>query len=82
MIKGAKVREKAFDSPFVRDINRLAPCISSDGSDSFLNPFCFAGDDDNLGSLRCRLFGDCQTDSRRPTYDDHPLILETVFSWH
>jgi hypothetical protein len=82
MIKGAKVREKAFHSLFVGDVNRLALRISSDGLDRFLNSFCFAGDDDDLGSLRCRLFGDRETDSRRPTYDDHPLILETVFSWH
>jgi hypothetical protein len=82
VIKGVNVREKAFHRLLVEDVNRLSTYISSDGLDGFLNSFCFTGDDHDVGSLRCRLFGDCQTDPRRPADDDHPLILETVFSWH
>src|SRR5882757_1288752 len=82
VIKSANVREKAFHSLFVGDVNRLSLCFSSDRFNGFLNSFGAAGDDHNVGPLRCRLFGDCQADPRRPTYDDYPLILETVFSWH
>src|ERR1700758_3138324 len=78
VIKGANIREKALHSFFVGDVNCPSVCISSDRFNSLLNPFCVAGDDDDLGSLQCRLFGDCQTDTRRPTDDDHSLVLETV----
>src|SRR6202007_1540845 len=80
VIKGANLCEKALHSLFVGDVNRLSTYISSDSLDSFPNPFCFTGDDHDAGSLRYRVFGDRQTDPRRPTYDDHPLIVETVFS--
>jgi len=76
VIKGAKVREKTLDSLFVRDVNRLARGISTDGLDSFLNSFLLCWSDDD--SAPCDAASSATaTDSRRPTYDDHPLILET-----
>src|ERR1700732_3447385 len=76
VIKAAKVREKAFRSLFVGDVNRLSPCFSSDRLNRFLNSFGFAGDDHDLGSPRRRRFGHCQTDPRRSTYDDPPFFQE------
>jgi hypothetical protein len=77
-----RASRKGFPQPFRPARQPPVPCTSSDAVNGFLNSFCCAGDDHNLGSLRCRLFGDCRPNPRRPTYDNHPLILETAFSCH
>jgi hypothetical protein len=82
VIERTKLSEEGFHSPFVRRFNRLPLRFSTDAFNGFLNSFRTAGDDNDLGSLRCRLLGHCQTNPRRPTHHNHPLVLQTVSPIH
>src|SRR6202049_2924121 len=82
VIERAKLCEQSFDGPFVRDVNRLPLCFATDTLNGLLNSFRIAGDDNDLGSLRGRLLGYCQTNPRRPTHHDYPLLLQIVSPLH
>jgi hypothetical protein len=82
MIETAKLRKEGCNRSLIRDVDRLPLCFATDRPNGLLNPFRIAGDDNDLGSLRGRLLGHCQTDSRRPTHDDHSLLLQIVSPLH
>jgi hypothetical protein len=82
VIERTELCEEGFHSPFVRRFNRLPLRFSTDAFNGFLNSFGTAGGDNDLGSLRGRLLGDCQTNPRRPTHHNHPLVLQTVSPLH
>src|SRR5580692_7404949 len=76
MIETAKLRKEGCNGFFVRDVNRVALCFATDSLNGFLNTFRIARDNDDVGSLRGRLLGHRQTNPRRPTHHDHPLVLQ------
>jgi hypothetical protein len=67
VIEGAKFCKKGFCGPLVTDVNGLSLDCSADRLNGFLNSLGIAGGDNHLGALRCRLLGNCQTNSRRTT---------------
>src|SRR5882672_266464 len=78
MIESAKLGKEGCNGSLVRDINCLPLRFSADGFNSLLNSFRATGNDNNARSLRCRLLGDLQTNSRRTAQHNHPLVLQTV----
>src|SRR5258705_2689943 len=82
MIETAKLRKEGCNGSFVRDVDRLPLCFATDTLNGLLNSFRIARDANNLGSLRGRLLGHCQTNPRRPTHHDHPLLLQTGSPLH
>jgi hypothetical protein len=82
MIESAKLCKEGRDRSFVRDVNRLPLCLTTDTINRLLNSFRIAGGDNDLGSLRGRLLGDCQTNPRRPTYHDHPFLVQILSLLH
>lgn len=65
MIESTELGKEGCNGSFVRDVNCLPLPFSTDGFSCFLNSFRAAGGDNNARSLRCRLLGDRQTNSRR-----------------
>src|ERR1700691_558030 len=82
MIESAMLRKEGCNSSFVRDVNCLPLCVSTDGCNCFLNSFRTARRDNDARSLPSRLLGHCQTNPRRTAQHDHPLLLQTVSSLH
>jgi hypothetical protein len=82
VIETAKLRKEGCDGTFVRDVDGLPLCFATDTLNGLLNSFRIAGDDNDLGSLRGRLLGHCQTNPRRPADHDHPLLLKIVSPLH
>jgi len=82
MIESAKLRKEGCNGSFVRDVNCLSLCFSTDTFNGLLNSFRIAGDDNDLGSLLGRLLGHCQSNPRRPTHHDHPLLLQIISPLH
>src|SRR5258708_2274443 len=78
MIESAKLGKEGCNGSLVRDVKRLPLRFSANGFNCLLNSFRITRGDNNARSLRCRLFGDLQTDSRRTAQHNHPLILQTV----
>src|ERR1700730_2830438 len=82
IIETAKLRKAGRTRSFVRDVDRLPLCFATDTLNRLLNSFRIAGDDNDLSSLLGRLLGNCQTNPRRPTHHDHPLLLQIVSPLH
>src|ERR1700686_3608281 len=82
MIESTELGKEGCNGSFVRDINCLPLRFSANGFNCLLNSFRTTGSDNNGCSLRCRLLGDLQTNSRRTTQHNHPLILQTVSPLH
>src|SRR5258708_40095012 len=82
MIESTKLGKEGCNGSFVRDVNRLPLCFATDTLNGLLNSFRIAGDDNDRGSLRSRLLGYCQTNPRRPTHHDHPLLLQIASPLH
>src|ERR1700680_4483551 len=82
MIETAKLRKEGCNGSFVRDVDRLPLCFATDTLNGLLNSFRVTGDDNDLGSLQGRLLGYCQTNPRRPTHHDYPLLLQIVSPLH
>src|SRR5437868_5031085 len=78
MIESAKLGKEGRNGSFVRDVDCLALRFSTDGFNCLLNSFRATGSDNDARSLRCRLLGDLQANSRRTAEHNHPLILQTV----
>src|SRR5207253_696198 len=78
MIESANLGKEGCNGSFVRDINCLPLRFSTNGFNCLLNSFRATRSDNNARSLRCRLLGDLQANSRRAAQHNHPLILQTV----
>src|SRR5580692_11241496 len=82
MIEFAELGKESCNGPFVRDINCLPLRCSTEGFNCFLNSFRTARDDYNARSLRCRLLGDSQSNSRGSAEDNYALAFETIRFLH
>src|SRR4030088_2968193 len=78
MIESTELGKEGCNGSFVRDINCLPLRFSTNGCKCLLNSFRTTGSDNNARSLRCRLLGDLQTNSRRTAQHNHPLVFQTV----
>jgi hypothetical protein len=61
MIENAKLRKEGGNGSFVRDVNCLPLCVSTDGCNCFLNSLLTTRGDNDARSLRRCLLGHCQT---------------------